>query len=73
MEYIYEQLSFVHNEAEFYADIEKKEEKAEVASHSRKKKTATLEKLPENIEKVIEEHKLTEDEKINKLRREILY
>ena len=64
MEYIYEQLSFLHNEAEFYADIEKKEEKAEVASHSRKKKTATLEKLPENIEKVIEEHKLTEDEKI---------
>ena len=46
MEYIYEQLSFLHNEAEFYADIEKKEEKAEVASHSRKKKTATLEKLP---------------------------
>lgn len=40
-EYVYEQLSLLHNEAEFYSDIEAKEE-VEVASHTRKKKTSTL-------------------------------
>ena len=56
-EYVYEQLSLLHNEAEFYSDIEKEEE-VKVTSHTRKKKTGTLEKLPENIKTIVVEHTL---------------
>ena len=56
-EYVYEQLSLLHNEAEFYSDIEKKED-VEVTSYTRKKKVRTLEKLPENIRTVVVEHTL---------------
>ena len=62
-EYVYEQLSLLHNEAEFYSDIEKKEE-VKVASHTRKKKTGTMEKLPENIKTVVVEHTLTAEEQV---------
>lgn len=62
-EYVYEQLSLLHNEAEFYSDIEAKEE-VKVVSHTRKKKTATLEKLPENIKTVVVEHTLLEEEHV---------
>jgi transposase len=62
-EYVCEQLSLLHNEAEFYADVEKKEE-VEVASHTRKKKTATLDKLPENIKTVVVEHTLPEEDRV---------
>ena len=62
-EYIYEQLSLLHNEAELYSDVEAKEE-VKVASHTRKKKTATLEKLPENIKTVVVEHTLPEEEQV---------
>ena len=62
-EYVYEQLSLLHNEAEFYSDIEKKEE-VKVASHTRKKKAGTIEKLPENIKTVVVEHTLTEAEQV---------
>lgn len=62
-EYVYEQLSLLHNEAEFYSDIEEKEE-VKVASHTRKKKTGTIEKLPENIKTVVVEHTLTAEEQV---------
>lgn len=62
-EYVYEQLSLLHNEAELYSDTEAKEE-VKVTSHTRKKKTATLEKLPENIKTVVVEHTLSEEEKV---------
>ena len=62
-EYVYEQLSLLHNEAEFYSDVEKKEE-VKVASHTRKKKTGTIEKLPENIRTVVVEHTLTAEEQV---------
>ena len=62
-EYIYEQLSLLHNEAELYSDVEAKEE-VKVASHTRKKKEATLDKLPENIKTVVVEHTLPEEEKV---------
>ncbi|QCT06225.1 IS66 family transposase [Ruminococcus bovis] len=37
-EYIYEQLSLLHNEAELYSDVEAKEE-VKVASHTRKERS----------------------------------
>lgn len=56
-------IADLHNEAEFYSDVEKKEE-VKVTYHTRKKKTDAIEKLPENIKTVIVEHTLPEAEQV---------
>lgn len=61
-----EQLSFLFNEAEVYADTAQKEEQPAVvvAAHERRKKSNsyTLDELPENIPVKVIEHKLEGDD-----------